>query len=287
MPIFRAMHRLGVRSTGSARLSDVQRRAIGMGVAAVVLVACLLLLRGLLRLYFFGGHLFGLEIPEQTVERIEISSGEAVPKHLLLEYLQLREGMPFFDPKEGLFANDLGRRQDKVLRAAPALATLSISRAASNQIVIVATERSPLAKFEELPFAIDKEAVVFARYRGIEQLPVITGYPKKLLSPGMKITSHRMMASALELLQCLEAGQSELRRGFLVSLDVSKIDYITCKFTDGRRMKLAWKEMGRGTEKGRRFLIAQLDGYVATIQDPRSRGYKDFDFTIPGHGYGR
>ena len=286
-PLSRVMRRLRARTTGAAVLSDGQRRAIRLGAGTVLLVACLLLLRGLLRLFFFGGELFGLEIPGQTVERVDITSGEAVPKHLLLEYLQVREGMPFFDPKEGLFANDLGRRQEKVLRAAPALATLSISRAASNRVAIVATERSPLAKFDGLPFAIDKEAVVFTRYRGIEQLPVITGYPKKSLSPGLKITSHRMMASALELFQCLEAGQSELRKGFLVSLDVSKVDYVTCAFTDGRRMMLAWKEMGRGTEKGRRFLIAQLDGYVAAIQDPRSRSCKDFDFRIPGHGYGR
>ena len=91
----------------------------------------------------------------------------------------------------------------------------------------------------------------------------------------------------LELLQCLEAGQSELRKGYLVSVDVSKIDYITCEMTDGRHVKFAWKEMGRGTEKGRQWLIAQLDGYVSTIQDPRSRNCKEFDFTVPGHGYGR
>ncbi len=283
----RAMRRLNARATGGGALSDGQRRVLRLGGTAAVLAICLSLLRGLLRLYFFGGDFFGVQIPEQTVERIDISSGEAVPKHLLLEYLRLREGMPFFDPKEDLFANDLGRRQEKVLQAAPALATLSISRAASNRIVVVATERAPLARFGELHLAIDKEAVVFARYRGIEQLPVITGYPQKSLAPGLKITSHRMMAAALELLQCLEAGQSELRKGFLVALDVSKIDYLTCKFTDGRRMKLAWKEMGRGTEKGRRWLIAQLDGYVAAIQDPRSQSCKEFDFTIPGHGYGR
>ena len=284
-PLSRAMRRLSARSTGAAVLSDGQRRAIRFGTVSALLVVCLLLLRGLLRLFFFGGDLFGLEIPGQTVERIDIASGEAVPKHLLLEYLQLREGMPFFDPNESLFANDLRRRQEKVLRAAPALATLSISRAASNRVVVVATERAPLAKFDGFPFAIDKEAVVFARYRGIEQLPVITGYPQKTLSPGLKITSHPMMAAALELLQCLEAGQSELRKGFLAALDVSKIDYITCKFTDGRRMKLAWKEMGRGTERGRLWLIAQLNGYVDAIQE--HPGCKEFDFRIPGHGYGR
>ena len=283
----RAVRRLNVRSSGAATLSDRNRAIIHFSVTVVLLVAILLLLRALLRLYFFGGNLFGLEIPEQKVDRVEISAGEAVPRSLLLEYLQLREGMPFFDPKEGLFAGDLGRRQTKVLKAAPALATLSISRTSSNVVSVVATERAPLAKFDSLPFAIDKESVVFARYRGIEQIPVITGFSKKALTPGLRITAHRMMASTLELLQCLEAGQSELRKGFIVSIDVSKIDYITCEMTDGRRVKLAWKEMGRGTERGRRWLIAQLDGYVATIQDPRSRNYKEFDLTIPGHCYGR
>jgi hypothetical protein len=283
----RAFRRLNARSSGAATLSDRNRAIIHFSLTVVLLVAILLLLRALLRLYFFGGNVFGLAIPEQKVDRVEISAGEAVPRKLLLEYLQIREGMPFFDPKEGLFARDLGRRQKKVLEAAPALATLSVSRTSSNVVSVIATERAPLAKFDSLPFAIDKESVVFARYRGIEQLPVITGFAKKALTPGLRITSHRMMAATLELLQCLEAGQSELRKGFLVSVDVSKVDYLTCEMTDGRHVKFAWKEMGRGTEKGRKWLIAQLDGYVATIQDPRSRNCKEFDFRVPGHGYGR
>ena len=154
-------------------------------------------------------------------------------------------------------------------------------------VKVVATERAPLAKFDSKPFAIDREGVVFARYRGIEQLPVITGLSSSALSPGVRITSHRMMAAALELLQCLEAGQSELRKGFIVGIDVSKIDYIKCEFTDGRRAKLAWKDMGRGTETSREWLIAQLDGYVAAIQSPRGRNMREFDLTIPGHGYAK
>ncbi len=287
----RAVRRLNARSSGAATLSERNRVIIHFALTVVLLVAILLLLRALLRLYFFGGNVFGLAIPEQKVDRVEISAGEAVPRKLLLEYLQIREGMPFFDPKEGLFARDLGRRQKKVLEAAPALATLSVSRTSSNVVSIVATERAPLAKFDVPPFtiplAIDKESIVFARSRGMELLPVITGFSKDALKPGLCITSHRMMAATLELLQCLEAGQSELRKGFLVSVDVSKVDYLTCEMTDGRRIRLAWKEMGRGTEKGRKWLVAQLDGYVAAIQDPRSRNCKEFDLTIPGHGYGR
>ena len=283
----RAVRRLNVRSSGAATLSDRNRAILHFTVTVVLLFSIILLLRGLLRLYFFGGNFFGLEIPEQKVDHIEITAGEAVPRNLLLEYLQIHEGMPFFDPKEGLFARDLGRRQAKVRKAAAALATLSISRTSSNTVCIVATERVPLAKFDSLPFAIDKMAHVFARYRGIDQLPVISGFPKEKLSLGKPITSHRMIAATLELLQCLEAGQSELRKGFIVSIDVSKIDYLTCEMTDGRRIKLAWKEMGRGLEKGGKWLVAQLDGYVATIQDPRSRNCKEFDLTIPGHCYGK
>ncbi len=285
--LFRVFHRLGARSSGEAVLSDRQRRMWRLAVAAVALMAVLLLLRGLLRLFFFGGEVFGIEIPEQRVERIEITSGEAVPRHLLLEYLQIREGMPFFDPKEGLFARDLGRRQGKVLKAAPALATLSISRDSSNTVIVTATERTPLAKFDSRPFAIDREGVVFARYRGTDQLPSITGFSAKSLEPGVKIVSHRMMAAALELLQCLEAGQSELRKGFLVSIDVSKMDYVTCEFTDGRHATFKWKDMGRGTETSREWLVAQLNGYVKAIQSPRSRDLRTFDVTLPGRAIGK
>ena len=49
--------------------------------------------------------------------------------------LQLREGMPFFNPEDGLFANDLGRRQEKVLKAAPALASLRASAQGASDYV--------------------------------------------------------------------------------------------------------------------------------------------------------
>ncbi len=282
----RAFRRLSSRSSGGAGLSDGQRRAVRFGVVAAALVVVLLLLRGLLRLFFFGGEVFGIEVPAQKVGRIEITSGEAVPKELLLKWLEFNEGMPYFNPDEGLFARDLARRQTRVLKAAPALVALSISRTSSNVVTVVATERSPLAKFKDKDegksLVIDREGVVFRR-PNVMQLPEITGYATEALYPGDRITSHRMIAAALELLQCLEAGQSELRRGFIVSIDVSKIDYIGCEFTDGRHAMLAWKEMGRGTETSRKWLIAQLDGYVAAIQNPRGRNLREFDLTIPGH----
>ena len=284
----RAFRRLSARSSGGAGLSDGQRRAVRFCGIAAALAVVLLLLRGLLRLFFFGGEIFGIEVPAQKVGRIEITSGEAVPKDLLLKWLEFSDGMPFFNPDEGLFASDLARRQSKVLKAAPALVALSISRTSSNVVTVVATERTPLAKFkdESKSLVIDREGVVFRR-PNIMQLPEITGFSTEALFPGDRITSHSMMAAALEMLQCLEAGQSELRKGFVVSIDVSKIDYIKCEFTDGRRAILAWKEMGRGTETSRKWLIAQLDGYVAAIQNPRSRDRKEFDLRIPGHGSAR
>ena len=198
--------------------------------------------------------------------------------------------MPFFDPKEGLFARDLSKLRDKVFKAATPLATLSIFRTTSNVVSVVSTERIPLARFEtegngRRTVLIDREAVVFVGGNGINQLPIITGYSEKALTPGLRISSHRMIASALELLQCLEAGQSELRKGFVDSIDVSKTDYLICEMTDGRSIKLAWKEMGRCTDTGRKWLISQLDGYVKSIQNPSSRDRRVFDLRIPGHNY--
>lgn len=250
----------------------------------IVFVALLIAARALLRLYFFGGSFFGIEVPDAKIERIEVSAGDAIPPAMLLDHLRMREGMPVLDPREGLFADDLGRRQAKILRAAPALASLSLTRGHSNVLYVASTERAPLARFQsKFDYVIDRDAVVFVRHRGIESLPVVTGLAAQV-HPGERITQHRMLTAALELLKCLEDGASELRKGFLVSVDVSKQDYVTCEFTDGRVARLAWKHMGRG-DRGRKWLVAQLDGYVAAIQSPRSRGCRYYDLTIPGHCY--
>ena len=286
----RALRRLRVRSSGGGFPTDGQRRAFRAGALIVLLTAIILLLRWILRLYFFGGVFFGREIPVATVKHIEVSAGEAVPRQQLKHYLGLREGAPFFDPEKGLFANDLAKRQERILKASPALLALAISRSSSNTISVVSTERTPLAKFESAtsPLVIDREGVVFVRSRGTELLPIIKGYPRKALSPGLRITSHRMVDAALELLETLNAGESELRRGFLVSVDVSKIDYLYCEFTDGRHLRLRWgDDTGLRTAKGHKMLIFQLNFYVATLQNPSSRGQNEFDLTILGHNYAK
>lgn len=247
-------------------------------------VIILLALRGLLRLYFFGGTFLGKEVPSAKIERIEVKAGDAVPAAILLDHLRINEGMPMLDPEQGLFAGDLGKRQEKILRAAPALASLSITRGPSNVVHVLSTERVPLARIgSTFDYMIDRDGVVFVRHRRIDGLPVITG-TNMALRPGDRLTTHRMLLSALELLRCLEEGGSELRKGFIASLDVSKPDYVQCEFIDGRVAKFAWRHMGRG-ERGRPWLVAQLNGYVATIQSPRSKGCKYFDLTIPGHCY--
>lgn len=254
-------------------------------VLRVALVAVVVLaLRWLLRLYFFGGTFLGKEVPSARIERIEVKAGEAVPAAILLDHLRMHEGMPVLDPRDGLFASDLGRRQEKILRAAPALASLSISRSPLNILNVTATERAPLARLgSTFDYVIDREGVVFVRHRGIEGLPIITG-AGAAVRPGERLTSSRMLSSAIELLRCLEDGGSEVPKGSIASIDVSKIDYVQCEFVDGRVAKFAWKYMG-GNERGRPWLVAQLNGYMGTIRSPRSKGCRYFDLRIPGHCY--
>ena len=72
-PLSRVMRRLRARTTGAAVLSDGQRRAIRLGAGTVLLVACLLLLRGLLRLFFFGGPTVSAGISSKTTLKAGIS----------------------------------------------------------------------------------------------------------------------------------------------------------------------------------------------------------------------
>lgn len=281
------MKRRRVRSSGEAGFPEGQKKLI-RGAAIFLLIVCLVFsVRALLRLFYFGGTFFGITVPVQTVSKIEIMTGESVSEKLLMEYLGIREGMPVYDVSAGLFANDLGKRQKKILKAAPALSSLIIARTPANTVTVTAIERLPVARFDNSALVIDRDSVVFVRYSGTEMLPVIKGYKGAApLEPGQKITSHKMMDSAIELIQCLDAGACNVRKGYLQSIDVSKQDSILCNFTDQRQTKLAWKEMGRGTEMGFNCLVAQLNGVIEAIQSPRGCNFQYFDATIPGHAYG-
>lgn len=254
---------------------------IGMAVGIVWMVL------SLLRVCFFGGRILWKTIPGPRVRHIEVHAGETITAPLLLDYLQIEEGMPLFDRSRsflvGLFSCDIREKQRRLLEKAPTLASATITRRMPDTIVISVTERVPVARLERFPFGVDRNGILFVRRRGIEGLPSIRGVHPASAGLGKKFAEGWIADAALELIDCLANGESMISFVDLAVIDVSKADYLECTFTDRRRAKVAWTEMGKGTPYGRRCLVAQLNGLAQAMASSRSRGRSRFDVTVPGH----
>ena len=275
------------RSAGNSPSSRGGRFPAKFVLRAVIVLACFWAVLFLLKLCFFGGRFLWKTIPAPTIKHIEVHAGETITAPLLLDYLQIEEGMPLFDRSHSrfgaLFSCDIREKQRRLLEKAPTLASATITRRMPDTIVISVTERIPVARLDKYPFGIDRHGILFVRRRGIEGLPTIRGGRSSSARLGMKFSEGWLADAALELIDCLANGECKISSIDLEVVDISKPDYIECVFADRRRAKVAWKEMGKGTPYGRRCLIAQLNGLADSMKSPRSRGRSRFDVTIPGH----
>jgi len=240
------------------------------------------LANALLHFYYFGGSLFGHDFETPRVESIDIVGGETINAAFLRELLELNEGMPLFDSSRGFCGDDLLLKRNRLI-GAPTLATVTFTRTMTNTLHVAVTERVPIARIEDRNMAIDRNGVVFICNRGLDRLPSMVGVPEDKLAPGMNLLKEiRMLPAAVELLECLAKGESGVPMSMLLRLNVGCWDYLDCMLTDRKTVKLAWKYMGTGSEKGKAFLVAQLAGMVDAIGNPRSKGRSQFDATIPG-----
>lgn len=282
----RGFRGLFVRAGGNSRARK-GRFPSGLVLRVAAVLACLWLARSLLSVCFFGGRFLWKTIPGPTVARIEVHAGETITAPLLRDYLQIEEGMPLFDRSRSLlgvlFSCDIRAKRRRLLEKAPTLASATITRRMPDTLIVSVTERVPVARLDSYPLVVDRDGVLFVRRRGIEGLPSIRGGKPSPARLGMKFAAGRLADAALELIDCLSSGECAISPVDLDSVDISRPDYIECVFTDRRRAKLAWNEMGEGTPYGRRCLVAQLNGLSDSMKSPRARGRFRFDVTIPGH----
>ena len=283
----RLYHRASVRSTG-ARDGHFPIKAL-LGVFLVVVF--LWMIRWLLQLCFFGGRFFWKTIPGPKIERIEVHAGDTITAPILLDYLKIEKGMPLFDHSHSIFGTlfscDIREKQRLLLEKAPTLASATITRRMPDTIVISVTERVPVARLARSALGIDRNGILFVSRHGMEGLPSVC--LKKSSSPrragdrlGRKFSEGVLADATLELIDALASGDCRLSMNDLVSVDLSKIDYLECLFANRSRVKLAWTEMGKGSSYGRRCLIAQLNGLADAMNSPRAHGRFHFDVTIPG-----
>lgn len=278
--------RLRARMAGIGELSDGQKFALKISAFSLGVLVVVVSLRSLLRLFFFGGSIFQMEVPEVKIDRVQISAGAAVEEEVVKDVLageiQCVAGKPFFNPRSGIFADDIKNLQKKLMKN-PALASVVITRTPKGVVEVTTSERVPVARIsiKNSKYFIDRNCVVFnskVAWQNPPRYPLVSGFaPDGEFKVGTNISSSRMVVAAIELITYLDSEKSLLPHGMLKEVNVSKDFYLLCNLEGPRTLRLAWPDMGRGTEKSRRWLDAQLKGFVGALTDARGANLREFD----------
>ncbi len=284
---------------------DARSALVKLALVAALAATAFAFLHGLLSFYYFGGKFLGLSSKTALVENVVAKAGETVTADRLMGYLGVEVGSPIFSRKAGLFSSDLKTRYRQTA-ANSTLAALSVERHFNGKVVIEASERIPVARLPGSGLVVDREGVVFVcRKVGVDQLPQIEGPILQNLDPGNRLlvsmadtaprspfkagkaVTSNMTVAALRLLDCLADGTTAISLSRVSRINIDHTDYIHVFFKDGRSAKISWKFMSAVSDHdGRAYLEAQLNGLALAFQSPSSRGFRTFDFTIKGRGYG-
>ncbi len=232
-----------------------------------MVLACLgVLIFGGLRYYLRSSGLFQLR-------EARIVTGDTLGADLVSEYLSLSYGMP-------LFALDLARRQQEFMRDAPTIQTITIQRHLPDRMSVTIVERMPLARFARRNLALDAEGFIFVRYKGIDQLPSISGYEIHGLTPGARVSG--LARSAILLLELMRVQNIPLT---IADIDVSREGYLICTMADQRMVKLAWEGVAAGKIGSQSLLRHQLMELARSMNSETGRVRGRWDATVPGRAY--
>lgn len=258
-------------------------------VAFVILSLVFVAFRAILHIYYFGGNFFGIEVPAEVVEKVEVFPASEESK--LKGFIQVKEGDFYFSKSHGLFGTDFLDARNKCLDKSPIYTELSILRDVSNTVKIVVSERTAIAKIlrerdnSKVYYNLDKDAVVFPKYVK-ESLPVITGYSptgdKPTIDLKNSLKHDRMIRAALEFVEAINEGYIKVNKRSIKRIDVSHPESIVCYDDEGRSIILAWNDMGNKTERGRKSLVAQVEGVLAAMNTEAGRNLKFFDASCIG-----
>lgn len=254
----------------------------GFGIFAVIL-AFELFFYYIVSIYVYGGSLFGKEVEGPKIRSIKVRTGSTIKKEQLLETLNLKPGMPFYDKGVKSFHGDLEEKVEKIMKNAPTISSLEITRQPSNSVVIVVTERIPIARFPNTHLAVDADGVIFVS-KSNGKVPDFLGFPKSLVNPGNRLQAeNKNQIAALELVKYINEvnGNVDGINFSVTSVDITSKYRLDCVFNGGIKVEIAWKGMGEGTPESTKNLASQLKVWAMTYSHPQSSGGSRFNLTIP------
>lgn len=255
-----------------------KRLATVAGLALFVYLFCCLI-----SVYVYGGSIFGKRVEGAKIRSIKVRAGSTIGRDQLLEVLNLKPGMPLYDRGGKTVSGDLSEKVRGIMKIAPTISSLEITRLPSNCISVIVTERIPVAWFADTHLAVDAGGIVFAS-RSNDRAPDLTGFPRSLKAPGRKLDfSNRSQAATLELINFLNSVNGNIlgHTLSLTSVDISSSYRLGCVFNEAYNVDVAWEGMGDGTRESLEKLKIQLEVLVRTISHPQNPGGRRYNLTHP------
>jgi cell division septal protein FtsQ len=231
----------------SARRSRVSGSRAALWIALAVSVGALALLC-VAGWFFYNQHF--LHNPRYVVHNLNVSGGETLLEETVRAKL-VHEGMQLFDSR-------IEERRVDLLADFPQLISISLIRHLPGSIEVHITEREPVGRVGRDGYVVDKDGVVFLRYARVGQLPVLTGLDGIAVQPGLRLNDG-MARAAVTLLTTLAALPSKSDFSLpLLSVDLSKSDYLLLTLADQKQVKLSWKGMDVAGMDSREALCKRL-----------------------------
>lgn len=187
-------------------------------------------------------------------EQVKLTAGKMVHPDTIKEALGIKVGA-------NLALIDFKTRRLELLKKAPNLRNIFITRHLPDKVTIETEERVPMARINlkgrKSPsgLVVDSDGVVFSWARGTGMLPMIRESETPLSSPGQVLTG-----KALAALRVIEACQdSDLHDLGILEIDISKPDYLIATLTSYSTAKIAWDSMTDvDSFESRRSMLKQL-----------------------------
>jgi hypothetical protein len=217
-------------------------------------------------------------------EQVEVVTGKIVPARLIINHFGLTNGM-------NLAHVPFAELRERLMKDAPNLKDVKITRTLPNKVRVEAIERVPAVRVigsganANPNYTADSEGVVFwYPRRDTTLLPIIRETAKSTSTPGSKLSGAAL--SALWLLE--EAADPEYSVLKIQQVETFKQDYLFATLGDSSRAKIAWEDMDKDTKASRTSLRRQLKRLSQAMQSNVAAGTKLWnatDWGVPGRIY--
>lgn len=240
-------------------------------IVTAVLCLLLLLAGGLFyRFHFCRNRQF-------VLQNLSIISGSTISEGLVRDLLLRKQAGPERGsaPAEFLFGPNIAEVREELLRMAPGIRTLTITRRLPGRLDVRIVEREPVGRIGTNDQVIDEEGVIFSRSVGVEHLPRVDGLDGFSVRDG----GHQggLGLAAVRLLAAIRRPESALP---VVTVDISRKDYLLLILQDQRQVKLWWRgmEAASGSES-REALAKRLRKLLIAMAMAPQR--QEWDATVP------